>query len=88
MSKIPDIPDFGSAQALTRFCLRLAILCVFAALGHQGFGKTLVNMLMLAMLYCIFVAAVRREHLFGPSLTHLDEAVAYAMVARLAAWVS
>ena len=45
-------------------------------------------MFMLAMLYCIFVAAVRREHLFGQSLTHLDEAVAYAMVARLAAWVS
>ncbi len=84
-----DIPrDFGSAQALTRFFLRLVILSIFAALGPQGFGKTLQSLLLLAILYCIFSAAVRREKPFGPVLTHFDEAAAYAVIARLAARTS
>ena len=88
MPNTPDVSALGSARVLTRFFLRLIILCVFAGLGHQGFGKTLESMLMLAVLYCIVAAAVRREHPFGPLLTHFDEAAAYAMVARLAAWAS
>jgi hypothetical protein len=52
MPNTPDIPAFGSARVLIRFFLRLTILCVFAGLGHQGFGKTLEGMLMLAVLYC------------------------------------
>jgi hypothetical protein len=88
MSNTPDIPHFGSAQALTRFFLRLLILSIFAALGSQGFGKTLESLLVLAVFYCIFVAAIRREEPFAPVLTHFDEAAAYAVVARLAAWTS
>lgn len=87
MPKIPDIPAFGSAQVLTRFFLRLVILGVFAALGHRGFGKTLESMLILAFLYCICMAAVRREHPFGPLLTHFDEAAAYLVVAQLVVWI-
>ena len=68
MSNTPDIPHFGSAQALTRFFLRLLILSIFAALGSQGFGKTLEGLLVLAVFYCIFVAAIRREEPFAPAL--------------------
>ena len=88
MSNTPDIPHFGSAQALTRFFLRLLILSIFEALGSQGFGKTLESLLVLAVFYCIFVAAIRREEPFAPVLTHFDEAAAYAVIARLAAWTS
>ena len=88
MSNTPDIPHFGSAQALTRFFLRLLILSIFAALGSQGFGKTLESLLVLAVFYCIFVAAIRREEPFAPVLTYFDEAAAYAVIARLAAWTS
>jgi len=88
MSNTPDIPHFGSAQALTRFFLRLLILSIFAALGSQGFGKTLESLLVLAVFYCIFVAAIRCEEPFAPVLTHFDEAAAYAVIARLAAWTS
>ena len=89
MPHSPDIPrDFGSAQALTRFFLRLVILGIFAALGSQGFGKTPESLLVLAVFYCIFSAAIRRETPFGPVLTHFDEAAAYAVIARLAAWAS
>jgi hypothetical protein len=89
MPHTPDIPrDFGSAQALTRFFMRLVILSIFAALGSQGFGKTLEGLLAFAVFYCIFSAAIRREKPFGPVLTHFDEAAAYVVIARLAAWTS
>jgi hypothetical protein len=88
MPKTPDIPAFGSVQVLTRLFLRLIILCVFAAVGHHGFGKALESMLMLAVLYCILMAAVRREHPFGPVLTHFDEAAAYVMAACFVARAS
>jgi hypothetical protein len=88
MRKTPDIPHFGSAYALTRFFMRLAIFSVFAALGQQEFGKTLANMLILAFAYCVVAAAIRREEPFGLELTHFDEAAAYAVIATLAARMS
>ncbi|HEY1309824.1 MAG TPA: hypothetical protein VGF02_02660 [Pseudolabrys sp.] len=88
MRKSPDIPAFGSAYALTRFFMRLAIFGVFAALGQQEFAKTLANMLILAVAYCVVAAAIRREQPFGPILTHFDEAAAYAFIAVVAAWTA
>jgi hypothetical protein len=89
MPHTKDIPrDFGSAQPLTRFFLRLVIFSIFAAFGSQGFGKTLESLLVLAVFYCVFIAAIRREEPFGPALTHFDEAAAYAVIAGLAAWTS
>jgi hypothetical protein len=88
MPHTPDIPHFGSAQALTRFFPRLVILSIFAVLGSQGFGKTLESLLVLVVFYCVVVAAIRREEPFGSVPTHFDEAAAYAVIARLAAWIS
>ena len=88
MPNIPNVPRFGSAYALTRFLLRLLIFSVFATLGQQGYGKALASMLILAFVYCIAAAAIRREQPFGPVLTHFDEAAAYAAIAVLAAWIS
>jgi len=89
MPHFPNISrNFGSAQALTRFFLRLVILSIFAALDSHGFGKTLESLLVFAVFYCVFVAAIRREEPFGPVLTYFDEAAAYAVIACLAAWAS
>ena len=88
MSKTPDIPHSGSAYALTRFFMRLAIFSVFATLGQRGFGKTFANLLILGSVYCVMAAAIRREQPFGPELTHFDEAAAFAVIADVAAWVS
>jgi hypothetical protein len=89
MPSTPNVPrQLGSAYVLTRFFLRVLILSVFATLGSQGFAKTFESLLVLAVFYCIFAAAVRREAAFGPVLTHLDEAAAYAVIARLASFVS
>jgi len=45
-------------------------------------------MLILAVVYCIGAAAIRREEPFGPDLTHFDEAAAYAMIAVLAVMIA
>lgn len=85
----PDISrEIGTAQVIIRFLLRMVILCVFAALGRQGFGKTLASLLVLSALYCVFTAAIRREAPLAPVLTHFDEAAAYAALALLASWAS
>jgi hypothetical protein len=81
-------PQLSSAQALIRFALRMVILSIFAALGNQGFGKTLESVLALAVCCCIFIAAIRREAPFGPALIHFDEAAAYAVCAHLASSIS
>jgi hypothetical protein len=89
MPSTPDVPQqLGSAYVVTRFLLRVLILSVFATLGSQGFIKTFESLLVLAVFYCIFAAAVRREAAFGPVLTRLDEAAAYAVIARLASFLS
>jgi hypothetical protein len=89
MSSTPDVPrQLGSAYVLTRFLLRILLLSVFATLGSQGFTKTIESLLVLAVFYCIFAAVIRREAPFGPALTHLDEAAAYAVVAWLVSFMS
>lgn len=80
--------EFESYRVLARFVLRMLIMGLFAGFSDLGFGKTLSGMLALAVLYCLFAAAIRRELLFDPVLTHFDEAAAYAAVACAASWVS
>jgi hypothetical protein len=89
MPSTPDVPrQLGAAHALARFFLRVLLLAVFATLGSQGFTKTFESLLVLAVFYCIAAAAVRQETPFGPALTHLDEAAAYAVIAWLASFIS
>ena len=89
MPHTPDIPrELASTYVLIRFLLRMLILGMFAALGSQGFAKTLESLLLLAMLYCVLIALIRREAPFGPALTHFDEAAAYAVIVCLELLVS
>jgi hypothetical protein len=86
MLNIPNIPQqLGSAQVLTRIILRLILIGVFAALGSQGFAKTLSALLVMAAVYCAFIAALRREAVFGGVLTNWDEAAIYLLIGRVAA---
>jgi hypothetical protein len=71
----------GSVQVLIRFLLRLIIVAAFAGMGRQGFVQTLAPLLVLTVIFCIIVAATRRERLFGRVLTHWDEAAGYAAMA-------
>ena len=76
-------PHLVSAQVLFRFGLRLGILSAFALLAGRGFAATLVSLLALAAVCCGALAAGRREPLFGPVLTHWDEAVVFALASLL-----
>ena len=73
-----------SSQALFRFVLRLVLLCAFASLSTRGFGTALASLLALSAIFCVIVASIRREPVFGPVLTLWDEAAAHAVMAHLA----
>jgi hypothetical protein len=80
--------QFSSSQVLLRFVLRLALLSTFAIFGAQGFGTTFATLLALSAIFCAVVGVVRREAMFGPVLTHWDEAAAYAVIGRLVSMLS
>jgi hypothetical protein len=80
----PTIPhQLSSSQVLWRFVLRLLLLSTFATFSTQGFGTTLAALLTLSATFCAVLGAMRREAMFGPVLTHWDEAAAYAVIGRL-----
>ena len=70
------------------FAFRLIVLTVFASLGTSGFRPAFAALLAMAALFCAIAGAMRREQMFGHVLTHWDEAVAYAVIARLASTLS
>ena len=72
-----------SPQVLTRFFMRLAILGAFATFSTKGFATAMSGLLGLATAYCVVVGGHRRENLLGPTLTHFDEAVGYALAYAL-----
>lgn len=76
-------PQFNTSQVIVRFMLRLALLSVFANLSTHGFEKSFAALLVMSAIFCVIVGAMRREAMFGPVLTHWDEAAAYAVVDRL-----
>jgi hypothetical protein len=80
----PTIPhQLSSSQVLWRFVLRLLLLSTFATFSTQSFGTTLAALLTLSATFCAVLGAMRREAMFGPVLTHWDEAAAYAVIGRL-----
>jgi len=72
-------PELHSCQVLFRILFRLVLLIAFATFGSQGFGKTFAALLTLSAVFCIVTGAMRREAIFGPTVTHWDEAAAYAV---------
>jgi hypothetical protein len=80
----PTIPQqLNSSQVLFRFVFRLVLLSTFATFGTQGFVTAFAALLALSAVFCAIVGAMRREPMFGPALTHWDEAAAYAVIGRL-----
>jgi hypothetical protein len=71
--------QLGSSQVVVRFALRLALLSTFAV-DHEGYARTLAGFLLLSAVCCAAVGAARREAVFGPVLTHWDEAAVYGLV--------
>jgi hypothetical protein len=62
---------------------RLVVLSVFASFGGEAFGRAFAALLAMSAIYCAIVAVIRREAMFGPALTHCEEAATYAALAYL-----
>jgi hypothetical protein len=73
----------GTPYVLLRMALRLIVFALVAPFGSLGFATTLVSLLCLSAVFCAVAGAVRHEAIFGPVLTHWDEAAVYAFVGHL-----
>jgi hypothetical protein len=80
-SPIPH--QLGSSQVLVRFVFRLGLVGIFATFSPGGFGTVFAPLLALSAIFCAVVGALRRESVFGPMLTHWDEAAACAVMGHL-----
>ena len=82
----PTIADeLDSRQVLFRFLFRLLLLIVFATFATRGFGTAFSALLAMSAIFCAVAGAMRREEMFGPVLTHWDEAAAYAVLGNVVA---
>ena len=84
MAQVPNLPrELRSTQVIVRFCLRMIILVVFAALGGVGFGRSLAALLGMSIILSAVIGTMRREPPFDVVLNHWDETVAYAALFSL-----
>jgi len=72
--------DPGTRHVLFRTLFRLVLLAAFATLSRPGFGSMFAMFLGLSTIYCAITAMLRREPMLDRSLTHWDEAAAYALL--------
>lgn len=77
--------EVTSIRVIGRFCLRMAILVVFAAFGNIGFARSLTALLGMSAVLSAMLAIIKREHLLGTSLNHWDEMTVYAALGCLVA---
>ena len=84
MAQVPNLPrELRSTQVIVRFCLRMVILVIFAALGSVGFGRSLAALLGMSAILSAVIGIMRREPPFDVVLNHWDETVAYAALFSL-----
>jgi hypothetical protein len=62
---------------MMRFCVRTAILMLFASFGTIGFGRSFAALLWMTIILCAVIGTMRRERVFAAGLNHWDEMVAY-----------
>jgi hypothetical protein len=77
-----------SSQVLVRFLIRLILVLAVASFGTHAFGAPLPGLLALSGVFCAAMGFLRREPIFGPVLTHWDEAAACAVLGHLVAELS
>ena len=78
---IPHQPP--SSQVLVRFVVRLILVITVASFGPRAFGTLLPSLLVLSGVFCAVMGFMRHEPVFGPVLTHWDEAAACAVLGYL-----
>jgi hypothetical protein len=72
--------NFKTIRVVTRFALRILVLCAFSAFGNSGFSRSFAALLLLSIILCAIAALMRREQPFAGSLTHWDECAVYGLL--------
>ena len=72
-----------STEVIIRFGLRMAMITAFAMFAGIGFQRGLTVMLWMSAILGAVIATFDREEPLGPTLTHWDEAMAYAALCCL-----
>jgi hypothetical protein len=77
--------NFKTMQVVTRFALRILVICALSAFGNVGFGPSVATLLLLSAIICAVTGIWRREPPFRNTLTNWDEAVVYGLLYALTA---
>jgi hypothetical protein len=77
--------DSTTLYVITRFALRMLVLCVLSAFAQVGFGRSLAALLLLSVIVCIVTAIMRGERPLSGALTNWDEAAVYGLLCALTA---
>jgi hypothetical protein len=80
--------DGKTLYVITRFALRMLVLCVLSAFAKIGFGRSLAALLLLSVIVCIVTAIMRGERPLDGRLTNWDEAAAYGLLCALTATIN
>lgn len=78
-----SLTRIGTPHVFLRVALRLVVFVLAAPFGPLGFATTFISLLCLSAVFCAVAGAMRHEAVFGPVLTHWDEAALYAFVGHL-----
>jgi hypothetical protein len=80
--------NFKVAQVVTRFALRMLVLCAFSAFGNLGFGQSFAALLLLSTVFCVIAGLVRQEWPFDRTLTYWDEGAVYGLLYAVTATIN
>jgi hypothetical protein len=75
--------DGKTLYVVTRFALRMLVLCALSAFARIGFGRSLAVLLLLSVIVCIVTAVMRGERPLDGTLTNWDEAAVYGLLCTL-----
>lgn len=74
------VNDLKSVQVISRFCLRMILFTVWAAISSTDFARTFAALMLLSATLSLAAAIFRRESPFSPALTCWDEFAIYGMI--------
>jgi hypothetical protein len=84
LAQSPNLPrELQSTRVVVRFCLRIAVLLVFASFGSIGFARGFATLLWMSVILGAAMGILRREPPFDTVLNHWDETAAYAALCCL-----
>jgi len=84
LAQLPNVTrEVKSTEVIVRFCLRMAILVIFAAFGSVGFDRSLTALLWMSTVLSAVLATLEREQPLAAVLNHWDETMAYAALCCL-----